>query len=83
MHRIDRCPTKIRRFVFILFVVKLCAMDQIFYMDYHVIQGVTLAASLDRGLYQTDHSKRAWLFLVIQVHTSSSSEVADHCSAHS
>ena len=46
MYGIDRCPTKITRFVFILFVVELCAMDQIFYMDEHVIQGVTLPASL-------------------------------------
>ena len=62
MYGIDRCPTKIRRFVFILFVVELCAMDQIFYMDKHVSQGISLAASLiimlvidrtlDRSLYR-------------------------------
>ena len=47
MYGIDRCPTKITRFVFILSVAELCAMDQIFYTDEHVIQGVTLAASLN------------------------------------
>lgn len=46
MYGIDRCPTKVTRFVFILFVVELCTVDQIFYLDEHVIQGVTLAVPL-------------------------------------